>query len=131
MNMLDPWLDARQIAQRLAYPDSELIAVLGAEAWCAKCRQLRPLFVNRAAAEHSPRVVWLWLDIEEHTDFIDGFIPDDLPLLLHYRNAQLLRAGVWRASSPENTDEGGLFEPTHHSPLPPLWQRLSAEDWAS
>jgi len=131
MTLFDPWLDARRIADSLALPGAELIAVLAAEAWCSKCRLLRPLFENNAAADASDRRVWLWLDLEEHADFIDGFIPDDLPLLLHYRNAQLLRAGVWRAPNPESTDDRGLFEPTHPSSLPPLWQRLSAEDWAS
>ena len=131
MTLFDPWLDARRIADSLALPGAELITVLAAEAWCSKCRLLRPLFENNAAADASDRRVWLWLDLEEHADFIDGFIPDDLPLRLHYRNAQLLRAGVWCAPNPESTDDRGLFEPTHPSSLPPLWQRLSAEDWAS
>ena len=130
MTLFDPWLDARRIADSLALPGAELITVLAAEAWCSKCRLLRPLFENNAAADASDRRVWLWLDLEEHADFIDGFIPDDLPLLLHYQQGILVKTGVWRPQGGEKGNGEGVFEAVSLPSLPALWQSLCTQNWA-
>ena len=78
--MFDPWTDAQEIAERLRRHQARLVIVLGAESWCAKCRALRPAFDERANRAE-PQDVWLWLDVQEHDEFIGDFVPDDLPLL--------------------------------------------------
>jgi thiol-disulfide isomerase/thioredoxin len=47
--LLDPWSDASQLAQRLQQSNSRLLILIGAEQWCAKCRDLRPQFDNLVA----------------------------------------------------------------------------------
>jgi thioredoxin-like negative regulator of GroEL len=126
---LDPWLDAQVIAQRLAQPEAELVVVIGAQGWCEKCRRLRPAFDRLAANRQGLRDVWLWLDLEEHAEFLGGYIPDDLPLLLQFRAGRLVDWGVasefgqaqWQiAAAPASADH-----PT------PLWDILTVRNWAS
>lgn len=95
---LDPWRDGPLIAQHLANPSTRLFIVLGAEAWCQKCRQVRPAFNTWAkqAALRGELCLWLWLDLEDHAELLGGYIPDDLPLLLEYGAGQLVRSVVVR-----------------------------------
>jgi hypothetical protein len=82
-SLLDPWLDARAIADRAAQPEARMILVLGAENWCDKCSVFRPHFDARAVAARDNEI-WLWLDLEEHAEFLDDYLPDDLPQLIVY-----------------------------------------------
>jgi streptomycin 6-kinase len=93
---LDPWRDGPLIAQHLANPSTRLFIVLGAEAWCQKCRQVRPAFNTWAKQAESRGELCLWLDLEDHAELLGGYIPDDLPLLLEYAAGQLLRSVVVR-----------------------------------
>jgi hypothetical protein len=91
--LLDPWSDAQVIALRLARFNERLVVGLGAEAWCEKCRALRPLFEARAA-QAAPNELWLWLDLEDHAQFIGDFQPDDLPWLLVYAGPALMHCAA-------------------------------------
>ncbi|GGC13573.1 thioredoxin [Pseudoduganella buxea] len=86
---LDPWHDASRLAARLAGDDALLILAIGAEQWCARCRALRPAFDAIAAAAPDSET-WLWLDIEDHTEFIGDYFPENLPVLLAYRGERVL-----------------------------------------
>ncbi|WP_321950775.1 thioredoxin family protein [Paraburkholderia bannensis] len=133
MSVLDPWLDAAAIAGSLKTPSSRLIVLLGAQSWCMKCRELRPLF--EAAAHEVPQDAWLWLDLEEHAEFIGDFLPEDMPLLLVYRAGALVHAVI--ASQAELHDvmrgrsDSSLANSTHIAPAAPtdLIARLALEDW--
>lgn len=127
MSVLDPWLDAAEIAAALRHPSQGLVVLLGAEAWCAKCREFRPLF--DAAAGQANSVSWLWLDLEDHTDFIGDFIPDDLPLLLVYRESQLVHAAVADAAGLERIQSSNFV--LQQSAPAALQTRLLAEDWTT
>lgn len=118
---LDPWDDAKRLAQRLAQPGARLTLVIGAMAWCQKCRDYRPTFEQQAASA-PPHESHVWLDLEEHSAFLGSFVPDDLPLELIYESGQLVQAQVRNA---QNSDH----------PHPPvqsnIYARLCADDWAS
>lgn len=92
-DMLDPWSDAATIAGRLRQPGSFLVVLLAAESWCRKCREFRPVF-DRAAQGANAGEVWLWLDLEDHAEFVGDSIPDDLPWLLVYRDKVLWKSGA-------------------------------------
>ena len=121
---LDPWLDAQRLAERLGQPGARLVVVLGAPAWCQKCRDYYPEFEARAAQApaHESHV---WLDLEEHLEFIGRFIPDDLPLRLVYEEGRLQAATV--------VGPDGQHEPVPPSQLhePGIHARLCRVDWAS
>ncbi|MDM5181404.1 thioredoxin family protein [Massilia sp. DJPM01] len=90
----DPWTDAAVIAARLSVPTSRLVLIIGAENWCQSCRTLRPVFESLAAHQANLKDIWLWLDLEEHAEFVDDFIPEDLPLLLSYSGRDLTHAVI-------------------------------------
>ena len=127
--LLDPWRDARLLAERLR-AGASLIVALGAEAWCQKCRRFRPFFETWVMQADSSEV-GLWLDLDQHAEFLDGYIPDDLPQILVYRarvltvNCVLKEASVAaieaaiRATVDTALDDPGVFD------------RLLKEDWAS
>lgn len=93
-DLLDPWDDAARIAARLASPTNRLIVVIGAEAWCDKCREFKPHF-DAVAANAPAHDLMLWLDLEDHQEFLGDYIPEDLPELLMYRqDTLLLRSAV-------------------------------------
>lgn len=127
----DPWNDAADIAARLARPSAKLVLIVGAESWCATCRVLRPSFDDLAAQHGSSGDVWCWLDLEEHADFLDNFIPDSLPLLVAYKGTRLTHAVV-----PEQLGVAQLAalleqgECIDQAAMPDLRARLMAEDWA-
>ncbi len=119
--IFDPWDDAQAIAQKLAQPHARLNVVVGA-AWCQKCQVLRPQLeaeTSQAPAHH----IHLWLDLETHHEFLDGFVPDDLPLCLTYEQGHLRSVTVW-------TPEGQQPYPTPHE-IPNLHARLCKVDWAA
>ncbi|WP_169307443.1 thioredoxin [Chitiniphilus eburneus] len=94
--LLDPWTDARRIAERLNQADTRACLVLGAQAWCEKCRALYPGLVEAALAEQQrhPLHLWLWLDLEDHAEFIGDYLPEDLPELLCFERGQLIHRRV-------------------------------------
>ncbi|AGU47388.1 hypothetical protein VAPA_1c02580 [Variovorax paradoxus B4] len=128
MTMLDPWRHAADIAERLQQPDGSLITVLGAQAWCDKCRRLRPEFERLAARQgRLLNTAWLWLDLEDHAEFLGRFIPEDLPLLLHFREGRLLECGIVEAFENAGWRLQPMNEPEN---LPSLWATFSMENWA-
>lgn len=124
----DPWDDASAIAQQLARPHAELAVVIGARAWCEKCRQLYPGFEAFAAQAHAVPRVSLWLDLEEHADFLGDFVPEDLPLWLQYREGRLVDYRVLSA-----IDGSGVSGDAARPEITPpdLWQVFTAATWAS
>lgn len=129
--ILDPWTDAAEIAARLSRPDAGLVIAIGAEAWCDRCRTLRPYFDAAADARNVGSSVWLWLDLEDHAEFVGDFVPDSLPLLIRYDRAVLTHAFVADA-------ESGAWEAMLNGPslvrqlgVPDLRERLMQADWAS
>lgn len=130
MTTLDPWDDADVLAQRLQYPDALLFVLIGAEQWCARCRDMRPHF-DALVADAKRDETWLRFDLEEHAEFLGGYLPDDLPVLVAYRgkelvncavlesHAALLQAVAWSRSA------SGLDQPD-----PGIRARLLMQDWA-
>jgi hypothetical protein len=121
---LDPWRDARAITAALGQPAAGLLVAIGAEAWCTRCRVLRPRFESLRAAVPTTTVV-IWLDLDLHAEFIGALEPEDLPLLLHWRGSNLVAAGLLRAVEPAplRVDLVPLALP---HPEPPIRQRLVA-----
>lgn len=143
MNELDPWQDAAALARRLRDPGSELLVVLGAEGWCSKCQRLRPAFDALAAGLPAPLIA-MWLDLEEHAEFLDGFIPPDLPLLLRWRQGVCVQAAVIddiALDAPQDERvklqplaiEGTRVRDPHQGELielPRLWTEFTTATWA-
>ncbi len=117
---LDPWDDAQTLAQRLAEPHARLIVLIGALAWCQKCRDYLPIFEQQAASapEHHSHV---WLDLEEHTAFLGGFVPDDLPLQLTYESGQLTKVAALSVN--DGLELQNITDPG-------IYARLCIKDWA-
>lgn len=133
MSLLDPWADAQAIARRLSQSDAELLIALGAEVWCAKCKALRPAFEALCASRAPAAMTWLWLDLEDHAEFLGSFVPEDLPLLLRWRQGKLLQAAVLEAIDPA-TPSSSAVERLREVPIPAdvpnLWAAFSTQDWA-
>lgn len=126
---LDPWRDAETIAYRLGRTGSRLVVVLGAEAWCQKCRDLRPAF-DRLAAQSHEADLWLWLDLEDHAEFLGEHIPEDLPMLLVYSGATL--STQRRVDSPEDLLRWDRPDGAGVKPIDPgIRDRLLQQDWAT
>jgi hypothetical protein len=130
--LLDPWTDAAAIAARLNAPSARLTVIIGATLWCASCRTFRPVFESLAAQQGQAHDTWLWLDLEEHAEFLDDFIPDNLPLLLSYRGAQLTHALVPGEPSVRALADL-LAQPAHigQAAPPDIRARLMTPDWAT
>ncbi len=131
---LDPWNDAQALATRLARPQAELLVALGAESWCQKCAALRPAFEALCAQQAHADLSWLWLDLEDHAEFLGDFVPEDLPLLLRWRQGRLQQVAVLEAIDPTPAP-GALPERLRELPisaeLPDLWAAFSARNWAA
>ena len=128
--ILDPWDDAAELSRRLILPGSQLLLVIGAEAWCARCRVLRPEFDALAQNTEDERIC-LWLDVEDHAVFLDTYLPDDLPELLVYRDgcctyrgAVSGHLGALSALIADVCDSSGSADD------PGIFGRLLAVDWA-
>lgn len=142
MPAFDPWTDAQALAQHLQRPDAELLVVIGAEAWCGKCRRLKPLFESLCTSSMPDQAAWMWLDLEDHGDFLGGFVPPDLPLLLRWRAGVCVQAAVvediavdgplaprvrMRPLLEEETAD--LLEGDQQE-LPSLWSEFAKAAWA-
>jgi hypothetical protein len=139
---LDPWSDAASLAQRLSQPHAALYIVLGAEQWCEKCRILRPYFEAHVAQAPSQET-WLWLDLEEHAEFLGSYLPESLPQLLAYRGSQLqlsqvieptgaaLIQALAQLESLEPPGRAGRKAAGKAQADPGLRARLLQQDWAS
>jgi thiol-disulfide isomerase/thioredoxin len=129
---LDPWRDAVAIAQRLSMPNSRLVVVIGAESWCELCRSFRPVFETLAAQRADESDIWLWLDLEDHADFLDGYVPDDLPIVIGYRDSTLTHVLLPRDAT--GHEIGALLSKASHlekRSLPDIRANLMANDWAA
>lgn len=127
--MFDPWLDAQRINQRLRIPGALLTVGLGAEGWCERCIELRPVF-EKSMDEQETR---LWLDLDEHAELIGHYVPEDLPMVLQWRDGHLVRIAVLEgahASSASDVPTGQLRELPLSTECPNLWLALTSENWA-
>lgn len=135
---LDPWDDASLLAERLGAANELLFILLGAEKWCAKCRDLRPQFDSLAAGAKQGEV-WLWLDLEDHSEFIGDYSPDSLPVLFSYRGTELLACELIADTSQSLDERISLIRKTLHdqssvragSKDPGIRSRLLMENWAT
>jgi thiol-disulfide isomerase/thioredoxin len=131
-NMLDPWRDASAIAALLSSDASLLVVMVGAEQWCARCRALRPVF-DELAAQRGANEVWLWLDMEDHADFIGDDLPENLPVLMAYRGDRLVLSHVLAteaASIRTRIDAARSAPPPAGLSDPGIRARLLVADWA-
>ena len=128
--LLDPWTDAATLAARLSLPAMRLVVIVGAEAWCQSCRKFRPEFEALAAQQDPERDAWVWLDLEEHAEFLGDFIPDNLPVLISYKGTELSHAltpaTLTAASVIKTLDHDGIKNMT----VPDIRRRLLLTDWA-
>lgn len=133
--LLDPWTDAAEIARRLAAPGARLLIMLGAQSWCRMCRDFYPEFVALAQHRSDPDATWLWLDLDEHAEFIGDFIPDGLPLLLSYQSGALQASTLVTRANAAALIAGarnlGATSVTSVDADPGIWRRLTQLDWAS
>jgi hypothetical protein len=144
MPAFDPWNDAELLGRHLARADAELLVVIGAEGWCGKCKRLRPAFEALCYAGMPSHVGWLWLDLEDHHEFLGEFIPPDLPLLLRWRKGLCVQAAVVEDIALDTAAgervklrplaiEGTRLRDPHQdelAELPALWTEFVSESWA-
>lgn len=134
--LLDPWDDASLLAQRLQQSNTRLLILIGAEQWCAKCRELRPQF-DDLVAQAKPEEVWLWLDLEDHAEFIGDYLPGSLPMLIVYQGEALLYCQVIEDAQQALADQIKHIRTllprtaTPSTPDPGIRARLAMQDWAS
>ena len=131
---LDPWNDAGLIAKRLSQEGAALFVIVGAEQWCEKCRELRPHF-DAFLAHADNQATWLWLDLEDHAEFIGDFMPESLPMLIAYIGDQLISCHVLEVSPTVLDDAITQFQnlsPSSAVPTqePGIRARLLQQDWA-
>lgn len=119
---LDPWDDAKALQDHLATPGAELLVLLGAEAWCDKCKRIKPEFDVLCANELADHVAALWLDLEDHAEFIGSFVPDDLPLLLHWRAGHCVQTALVHHIDPAASPPVNMVDMETPSDLPNFWR---------
>lgn len=127
--MFDPWTDARLIAERQQLPGARLVVILGAEAWCEKCRSLRP-HIEAQAASAPGSDTWIWLDLEDHAEFLGEYMPEDLPQLIVYEGAAMTTCQILEAGSVSVADivRRQLITPSNKAD-PGIRNNLLREDW--
>ncbi|MDQ1818139.1 thioredoxin [Massilia sp. CCM 9210] len=130
--ILDPWNDAGILAKRLQLPGSRLLIVVGAEAWCTRCRTIRPDFDSLAASAKADEI-WLWLDVEDHAQFLGDYLPENLPMMLVYDGDRLVSSAFLDSASALRVKpiEPLVYEDKNLLIDPGIRSRLISEDWAS
>lgn len=130
---LDPWDDEGLIAQRISQQDAALFVIVGAEQWCQTCRDLRPHF-DAYQAQANSQATWLWLDLEDHAEFIGDFMPESLPMLIAYKGNQLVACQVLDISPTVFDDAVDHFQKeARNAPPrkdPGIRAQLLQQDWA-
>jgi hypothetical protein len=132
---LDPWSDAASLAQRLSQPHAALYIVLGAEQWCEKCRILRPYF-DAYMLQADSADLWLWLDLEDHAEFIGDYLPQSLPMLIAYQGSKLVASQVLEVMPNVLTEvvsqiTSAAFKAQTALAEPGIRARLLQQDWAN
>lgn len=144
MPTFDPWNDAESLGRQLSRADAELLVVIGAEGWCEKCKRLKSAFDSLCQSGMPAYVAWMWLDLEDHHEFLGEFIPPDLPLLLRWRKGVCIQAAVIEGIAfdvaaqervrmqPLILDGDRLLNPHQREWLevPNLWDEFGAQTWA-
>lgn len=127
--MFDPWADARLIAERQELPGARLLIFLGAEAWCEKCRILRPQ-IEAQAASAAANDTWVWLDLEDHAEFLGNYIPEDVPQLITYEGSVMTTCQTL-GTIPSEISEAVLGPQNIAAKLadPGIRANLLREDW--
>jgi hypothetical protein len=126
--MFDPWTDARLIAERQQLPGARLVIILGAEAWCEKCRTLRR-DIEAQAALAPKNETWVWLDLEDHAEFLGEYVPEDLPQLLIYEGAAVTTCYTLELN-PDSIRDALHRQPTKAQKSDPgIKGNLLREDW--
>lgn len=123
---IDPWQDAARLAARLQHAGSVCRIVLGALQWCETCRRLYPQL--RTLAQQQTDACWLWLDLEDHQEFVGDYLPPDLPWLLQYVDCQLQYSGPLQHRL-QAADWSGEIRTASQDPG--ILARLLQQDWAS
>jgi thioredoxin reductase (NADPH) len=82
---------ADAIAERLR-DESSLTVVSLCAAWCDTCNEFRAAFER--IAEGRPRMLFVWLDIEDDSPICGDVDVENFPTLAVYRGARLLHYGV-------------------------------------
>jgi hypothetical protein len=129
MKLLDPWDDARQIAQRLKSPNSVLHLFVGMESSCIKCAILRQVwneYVRSLPADDTQ--VWLWFDIDEHMDFLADYLPDDPPVYIRYDNKVRVSVATLKGIASNQLEveiRSGMQE------IPDFYAALTDENWSA
>jgi hypothetical protein len=131
---LDPWNDASVLAERLNRKDAGLFVVVGAEQWCEKCRILRPYF-DAYMLQADSADVWLWLDLEDHAEFMGDYLPESLPMLIAYRGSKLVASQVLEVTPNVLTEvvsqiTSAAFKAQTTLAEPGIRARLLQQDWA-
>lgn len=90
--LLNPWNDFHHIQASLDSMEPLLIVALGAS-WCHKCAPLKDKFIDLAENDVSA-AKWLWLDLDEHCEFLGNFSPETIPLIWIYQGKNLIRFGT-------------------------------------
>ena len=82
-------------------------------------------------AQDAPSLeTWLWLDVEEHAEFIGAYQPPDLPMLIAYEGTQI-RCAKSLDPSCETLDSVLAREGTGRPVDPEIRARLTRIDWAT
>ena len=92
---LSPSRQARALAGTLPPVNSSpplLVACLCAQ-WCGSCRDYAALF-EQASAQFGERCRFVWIDIEDQADLLDGVEVENFPTLLIARGTQALFFGA-------------------------------------
>lgn len=79
MAALDPVAQRDLIIAKLNTPGTLLVACLCA-AWCGTCREYQQAF--DALADSHPEMCFVWVDIEDHGDWLDDHDIENFPTIL-------------------------------------------------
>ena len=89
---------------------------------------MRPEFDAFAQHLQAGGHVALWMDIEEHGEFLGDYVPEDMPALFCYRDRLLASAGIVAEFHGDTWTYKSALVQT--GDLPDLWAALMAENWA-